>query len=157
LRNLIIVSGSARVAREPAEPVPALQRFDGIFTRLIRKYHKQLRGFDILIVSPIYGLVTAEQKIGFRQPVNGSWRDPLLADKDVSRLRESSLLTLRNILARQQYDEIYVNVGKNMLRIIDGFEKMAPRRTRITYAEGPGIGPKLTHMKKWIESHVHEK
>jgi hypothetical protein len=154
LRNLIIVSGSARVVREPVEPVPALERFDGVFARLIRKYRKQLRGCDILIVSPVYGLITAEQKIGFKQPVKGSWRGPLLDDSDISRLRKSSLAMLQSMLKRQQYSEIYVNVGKKMLEILAGFEGMVPQKTKITYAEGLGIGPKLTHMKKWIESHI---
>jgi len=154
LKKLIIVSGSTRLLKEPADPIPAIQRFDGVFIRLVRKYHKQLRDFDILILSPIYGLVKAEEKIGFIEPIQGSWRDLNLNENEISKLRESSLSTLQKLLKRKQYDEIYVNVGRSLLKTIEGFDKTVPQAVKITYAEGPGIGPKMAHMKNWIESYI---
>jgi len=154
LKKLIIVSGSSRVLKEPSDPIPAVQRFDGVFIRLIRKYYKQLRGFDILILSPVYGLIGAEEKIGFKEPIRGSWRGLILDKTDISRLRESSLPTLEKLLAKRQYDEIYVNVGRKLLRTIEGFEEIVPRTIKITYSEGEGIGPKMTHMKEWIKTHT---
>jgi hypothetical protein len=41
-----------------------------------------------------------------------------------------------------------------LLKIIEGFDKVVPRSTKITYAEGSGIGPKMAHMKKWIEVNI---
>jgi len=155
MKKLIIVSGSYRVIREPKNPIPALERFDGVFIRLIRKYYKELRNFDILILSPTYGLIKAEEKIGFKEPIRGSWRKLELSKDTVSRLRDSSLSTLQRLLTKQQYDEIYINVGKNLLKIIEGFNQIVPQTTKITYAQGPGIGPKMTHMKNWIESHMN--
>ena len=151
MKKLIIVSGSTRVLKEPADPIPALQRFDGMFIRLIRKYYKQLRGVDVLVLSPVYGLVRAEEKIGFKEPIPGSWRNLVLGDMDILRLKESSLLSLQNLLVQQRYDEIYVNLGKNMLKIVEGFDKVVPRTTKITYSQGRGIGPKMSHMKEWID------
>lgn len=155
MKKLIIVSGSTRLLKEPAEPIPAIQRFDGVFIRLVRKYHKQLRDFDILILSPLYGLIKAEEKIGFIEPIQGSWRDLNLNENEISKLRESSLSTLQKLLKKKQYGEIYVNVGKNMLKIMKGFDKIVPQTIKITYAQGPGIGPKMAHMKNWIESHIN--
>lgn len=155
MKKLIIISGSTRLIKEPAEPIPAIQRFDGVFIRLVRKYQKQLRDFDILILSPVYGLIKAEQKIGFKEPIHGSWRELNLSEDDISKLRESSLSTFQKLLAKRQYDEIYVNVGKSMLKTIEGFEEIAPQTVKITYSQGPGIGPKMAHMKNWIESHIH--
>jgi len=119
MKKLIIVSGSYRVIREPKNPIPALERFDGVFIRLIRKYYKELRNFDVLILSPTYGLIKAEEKIGFKEPIRGSWRKLELSKDTVSRLRDSSLSTLQRLLTKQQYDEIYINVGKNLLKIIE--------------------------------------
>ncbi|MGF3573674.1 MAG: hypothetical protein ACQXXG_09700 [Candidatus Bathyarchaeia archaeon] len=154
LKKLIIISGSIRLLKEPTEPIPAIQRFDGVFIRLVRKYHKQLRDFDILILSPTYGLIKAEEKIGFTEPIRGSWRDLNLNENEISKLRESSLSTLQKLLKKKQYDEIYVNVGKSLLKTIEGFDKTVPQTIRITYAQGPGIGPKMAHMKNWIESWI---
>jgi hypothetical protein len=154
LKKLIIVSGSTRAFREPAYPIPAIQRFDGVFIRLVRKYHKQLRDFDILILSPVYGLIKAEKKIGFVEPIRGSWRNLNLSESAISKLRETSLSTLQKLLKKKQYEEIYVNVGKSLLRTIEGFDKMVPQAVTITYAQGSGVGPKMAHMKKWIESQI---
>ncbi|MEM3551788.1 MAG: hypothetical protein QXV01_11940, partial [Candidatus Bathyarchaeia archaeon] len=61
MKKLMIISGSMRLLKEPEEPIPAIQRFDGVFVRLVRKYSKKLRDIDIYILSPIYGLVKAEE------------------------------------------------------------------------------------------------
>jgi len=155
LRRLIIISGSKRVLKEPADPIPAIQRFDGISIRLIRKYHRQLRDVDILILSPVHGLIKAEEKIGITEPIQGSWRRLNLNENEIPKLRETSLSTLQRLLKKKHYEEIYVNVGRSLLKVIEGFDKIVPSAIKITYAQGPGIGPKMTHMKNWIESQMH--
>lgn len=152
MRKLIIVSGSTRVLKRPVDPIPAIKRFDGVFARLIRKYHTQLRNSDILFLSPVYGLIHAEEEIGLKEPVRGSWREPILDANEVMRLRQTNLSTLRKLLLKRKYDEIYVNVGIKMLRTLEGFQEMVPRTTKITYSQGAGLGPKMAHMKMWIES-----
>ncbi|MEM2875951.1 MAG: hypothetical protein QXL67_03235 [Candidatus Bathyarchaeia archaeon] len=47
MKSLVIVSGSTRLIKEPPTPIPAIQRFDGVFIRRVRKYHKQIRDIDI--------------------------------------------------------------------------------------------------------------
>jgi len=155
LRKLVIISGSTRILKEPVDPIPALHRFDGMFIRIIRKYYTRLSDCDVLILSPTYGLIKAKEKIGFKQPIPGSWGKLVIADNEFLRLKESSISTLQKLLATRQYDEIYVNLGKGMLKIIEGLDKIVPQRTKITYAYGSGIGPKMAHMKNWIESHLH--
>jgi hypothetical protein len=83
--------------------------------------------------------------------VSGEWNKLVLDTSDLTRLRESSLQTLGFTLNNKIYDEIFVNVGKELLKIIEGFEAMLPKTTRVTYARGRGIGPKMAHMRDWIE------
>lgn len=152
MRKLIIIPGSIRLRKEPPEPIPALLRFDGVFVIMIRKYRKMLRDCDVMILSPVFGLIKAKKKIGFKEPVQGSWRAPEIRDADIERLRKASLSTLKKTISQCQYDEIYVNLGKNMLKIIEGFEELVPQETKITFSQGRGIGPKMGHMKAWIQS-----
>ncbi|MEM2969539.1 MAG: hypothetical protein QXR63_01225 [Candidatus Bathyarchaeia archaeon] len=44
-----------------------------------------------------------------------------------------------------------------MMEILKGFEQMVPCTTKIVYAQGAGIGPKMAHMKNWIESCIKQK
>jgi hypothetical protein len=67
----MIISGSRRILKEPFTPIPALQRLDGVFIRLVRKYNEKLRNVDILILSPIYGMITADAEIEYKEPIDG--------------------------------------------------------------------------------------
>jgi hypothetical protein len=152
MTKLLIVSASSRVLKEPKEPIEALQRFDGIFMRIIRKYYNKRRKLDILILSPVYGLVWAEEKIPYKKPVGGGWYRLPLREDEVVKLRKKNLSTLKEILAARKYDEIHLNVGKYMLELIKGFEQSVKKKTKITYSTGRGLGPKIKFLKDWLES-----
>jgi len=152
MAKLLIVSASSRVLKEPKEPIEALQRFDGIFMRVVRKYYNKRRKLDVLLLSPVYGLVWAEEKIPYKEPVGGGWyRLPLRRD-EVVKLRKKNLSTLKEILAASKYDEIHLNVGKYMLELIKGFEQFVKKKTKITYATGRGLGPKIQFLRDWLQS-----
>jgi hypothetical protein len=150
----MIVSGSTRLLKEPKEPIPAIQRFDGVFVRLVRKYYEKLRTIDVCILSPIYGLVRAEEKIGYRAPIHGKWYKFEIDENKIQELRKSTLLTLKTLINEQQYSEIYINVGRNMLKIIEDFDKIIPKDIKVVYAHGNGLGQKIAHMKRWLESNI---
>jgi len=157
LRKLIIIAGSIRMNKEPVEPIAALQRFDGAFARLIRKYKKQLRDSDIFFLSPAYGMIEAGKKIEYREPTTKDWHKPVLTDSEIRTLRESTSVVLEKLFRRNQYDEIYVNVGKSLWANLQGFEAIFPKTTKVTFAQGRGIGPKMSHMKAWIESNFQNR
>jgi hypothetical protein len=92
-----------------------MQRFDGAFARLIRKYKKQLRDSDILFLSPAYGMIDTMKKIEYKEPDTKDWHRPALKDSEIRRLRESTSLVLKKLFSKNHYDEIYVNVGKSLL------------------------------------------
>ncbi|MEM3551982.1 MAG: hypothetical protein QXV01_12940, partial [Candidatus Bathyarchaeia archaeon] len=93
-------------------------------------------------------------KINYKEPIGGNWYKFRINNNEIPKLRDSSLSTLKIMMTKQQCNEIYINVGKNMLKIIEGFEKLVPNDTKVIYAQGCGIGPKMAHMKKWLESNV---
>ena len=152
MTKLLIVSASSRVLKEPKEPIEALQRFDGIFMRVIRKYYNKRRKLDVLILSPAYGLVWAEEKILYKEPIGGGWYKLPLREDEVAKLREENLSTLKKILAASKYEEIHLNVGKHISELIKGFEQFVNKKTKITYATGRGLGPKIKLLKDWLES-----
>jgi hypothetical protein len=154
LRKLVIVSGSIRVLKTPTQPIPAIERINGVFVGQIRKYYNHFRNTDVLILSPIYGLVAAKEKIAFKEPSGTKWYDFDVSPDEEKRNREANLKILQNLLSKNQYNEIYLNVGKNMLRLIPKIEEIVPKSTSVVYSMGAGIGPKMAHMKKWIMSTI---
>jgi len=147
----MIISGSSRMLKEPKDPIPAIERFDGIFMRTIRNYIHRLKKVDILILSPVYGLISPEDKIPYHEPIGGNWHKADFPKDKIDDARKANLVAMRKALSKQKYDEIYVNVGRKMLKLMEGFEQLTPKTTKIIYAQGAGIGPKVAHMKNWIE------
>lgn len=74
------------------------------------------------MLSPVYGLVMAEQKIDFIEPIGGEWDKMALSNGEILKLRETNLSTFQKLLAKQHYDEIYVNLygerGSSRRRVI---------------------------------------
>ena len=86
--------------------------------RVIRKYYSKRRKLNVLILSLVYGLVWAEEKIPYKEPIGGGWYRLPLSEDEVVKLRETNLSTLRKILVISEYDEIHLNIGKYMLELM---------------------------------------
>jgi hypothetical protein len=152
VRKLIIVSASSRILEEPKEPIPALERYDGIFLRILRKYLREgkLRDTDIIIVSREFGVIKSNDMIPYHEPYYGKFGEIGLDESKVRRLRDKNLNILKGLIAQGNYSEIYLNVGYEYKKLISGLENFA--KCKITYASGSGFGPKGRHMKNWILS-----
>ena len=157
MAKLIILSASSKIKTDTASPIHALQRFDGALMKQMKKYYTSLSNIDVMILSQVYGLVAADDKIAYKKPLQGPWNKIVLDESELEQLRKSSLSTLRSSLSKKDYDEIYINLGKELLKIIQGFESMLPSATKVTYAQGKGMGPKMAHMRDWIKPHLKSR
>jgi hypothetical protein len=151
-KRLIIVSSSSRVVGSADRAVAGIDRYDGLMMRVVRKWmHEAHIGRDdILLVSPIHGLVRGQDPIDYHPPAKGDWRNPELDEPSVEKMNRSALILLRELTTSRNYSEIYVNVGKRLYPIIAGFENML--HCKIVYAKGNGFGPKAAHMRDWMLS-----
>lgn len=156
-KKLLLVSGSSVIKRDPPSPTPAIQRFDGAFPRLIRKYYKQMKNIDVLFFSCTYGLIKADKKITFKEQLSYSWYKPIEFCSDINQVKKDNTWILEEILSSCQYNEIYVNIGKKLMEFLPNLEEIVTNETKITHSKGRGIGPKMTHMKQWIESQIIPK
>jgi len=147
-KKLIILTSSYRMD-DRKELLPAIERYDGVYFRLLRKYMREgrLSNVDILILTERYGLISARKKIPF-YIVRGKIGELSLNEEEIRRIRLDNLKKLKKI--SQKYSEIYINVGKQYLKLIEGIESIS--KCKITYATGNGLGAKATHMKNWILS-----
>ena len=148
MSRAIVVAASQRRKQEPKDPIPAIDRFCGVYFRILTKYlHEgKLDNTDILIVSQDFGVLQAQDKIPYREPTKTIGFDK----ENTERLRKSNLESLENIFKEKKYTEIYVNLGKEFSKLIEGFENLTS--AKVIYASGPGLGPKAQHMKEYILS-----
>jgi hypothetical protein len=154
----VIISASFKRRRLPNEPIPALERFDGVSFRVLRKYLREgkLKNTDVVIVSPEHGILRSNDTIPYDKPTlshgtkgSGTWQSaPEFDNEQARQLRERNLSQLKSLIDRGKYVEIYVNLGRKFLALVDGFEKSTD--APVIYATGKGLGPKAHHMKNWI-------
>jgi hypothetical protein len=146
-KRLLVLSCSDR-KKKIKELTPAIEIYDGVNYRSIKKAKREgnlSNNLDILIISAKYGLLNCDDPINY-------YKQRITPDR-AKELRIDVLPKLKMILKNNNYGEIFVNLGKDYLPVIDGFEKFVPSDTRIIYAKG-GIGQKMSQMKKWlIEKH----
>ncbi len=154
MKLLIILSASAKIKGEPKEPIPAFERFNGVFFRILRKYlsDKFLKDTEIIIVSDKLGIITADQKVPYIQTTKSDWGILDIKSDSLNEIRSRNLEQLRELTSGKEYDEIYVNVGKQYLKLIEGFDAVIKNK-KITFSEGAGLGHKASHMKNWMLGH----
>ena len=139
--NLLIISCSQRKLDTP-ERIYAMYRYDGptyqILHKLRREGHFPL-DLDVLIISARYGLV------GLREPIPDYNRK--MTAKRADELRPCVQAHLKTIIEIQQYQQVFMNLGKTYMLTLGGFDWGS---TSTLEATG-GIGQKNSQMKAWLE------
>ena len=148
LKRLVILAESQR--RLPAsEPTPAIDLYSGVYFRVLKKYIREgrLKHVDLLILTKNRGLVSGNERLTYSEPSPGFPGRLMLSPGRVALLRARNVRFLKRLLRRTKYGEIYVNVGIQFRRLLDGIDGLG---VTITMAKGGGIGPKASDMKNWI-------
>lgn len=144
LARLIILSASYRRAENP-EPIPALERYRGVYFRVVKKYLREglLKNTDILIVSDKFGILSSNDRVPYHKPFKGQ-----LGKEEVSSTNEKNLTKLAEIFERNHYSEIFVVCGQEFRKLINGFENLTD--TKITFCKGSTLGSKAQDLRRWI-------
>lgn len=137
--KLLIVGCSARKKAQPPEPIPALERYDGVFFRVLRKFLRTTGAPvpDVLIISARFGLITGQTPIpDYDQRMTASRAKELAAE--VQRL-------LAQHLAQRSYQAVFVNLGKEYLPTVASVDRLQNAK----WASGQ-IGFRARQMKVWL-------
>jgi cytoplasmic iron level regulating protein YaaA (DUF328/UPF0246 family) len=122
--------------------LPALDRYDGVNFRVLRKLIREGRlpqDLDIIIISAKYGLIKSSDAIG-------NYNQEMTLAR-ASELRGSIAECLDQIIASGNYEETFVNLGKTYRAALGNSKLLS--KTKVTYASG-GIGCKMAQMKAWL-------
>ena len=144
--NLLIIGCSQRKIESPGE-IPAIDRYDGPTYRCLRKF-RDAYGFPnnlrILILSAKYNLIFPETHIAAYDK-----KMTLARAKDMAIDVQCDLIRclIFNDMAYGGTDQAFINLGKNYMRTLDGFNW----GTISTMEASGGIGQKTQQMKAWLE------
>ena len=142
-RRLLILSCSQRKCTSP-EPVPAIERYNGPFyfvlRRFLRKFPCQASLLDVHILSAAYGLIPRD----FPTP----WYDRKM---DMSRAVElqPQVNTTFSDIVRDNYDSICFALGKAYLKGFENALELVPSETELVITHGR-IGEQQAQLKEWL-------
>ncbi len=123
-------------------PMKALDRYEGVNFKILKKFKKEKKlpkNLDVVIISANYGFLRADDYIDDYD---------LRMDKERAlNLHPEVMDRLKELFSMRDYEEIFINLGKDYMPAVEGLENMVT--CPIVYAEGR-IGEKMRAMKKWI-------
>jgi len=146
---LLVVACSRRKLRGKG-PMPAMERYDGVNYRVLRKAASEgrwPRHVDVLIVSAKHGLLEPNSLI--------EDYDQLMTAEQARELWPEVCPVLAERVNRGGYREVFLNLGKSYRLAIDGWENRLDHQPRVIYAQG-GIGQKASAMLRWLQEKTRE-
>lgn len=141
IRHLLILPCS-KEKNSATGLLPAIERYRGPFYRTVNKTG-QKNNLDITILSAKYGLIPANAPI--------EYYDLKMNEARAVELQTKVLQEFRTQLDGRRYDEIFINLGKQYMKALDGIQDYVPETTKLIIAEGR-IGQRLKQMKEWLSS-----
>lgn len=142
MKPLLIQSCSA--TKESVErPIPALDLYDGYFFRIIKKAIRENRlrsEIDIIIMSAEHGIVEPDDEI--------EYYDRRMDTERANNLNDVVLSAIVDKVGMNEYDKIWVNLGRDYLPAIDGLETAID--VPVKYIGGSGIGAKGKRLKQLV-------
>ncbi len=141
MADLLIVACSERKRHLPQVPIAAIQRYDGVFFRVLRKWLRTnvTKSLDVLIISARFGLIRGDTAI----PEYDHRMTPTRACELAQQVRKS----LRGFIARGNYQRTFVNLGRCYQPTIAGLDGLE----KAFWAKG-AIGQRARQMKEWLEA-----
>src|ERR1700752_2262721 len=112
MKSLLLMACSRRKLRAK-NPLPALERYDGVSYRVIRKAQREgamRRNLDIKIISAKFGLIDASCPVPYYEQ--------RITKKRATELQSEVCYALDQTLRQNDYEEIYVDVGIDYLLIL---------------------------------------
>jgi cytoplasmic iron level regulating protein YaaA (DUF328/UPF0246 family) len=144
-RYLLIVGCSQRKRADPGL-LPAIERYDGVNFRVLRKARRAgylPQELDIVILSAKYGLVGAETSI--------EWYDMRMTRERAIALQPQVSAQVDHILRETEYAGVLINVGRRYYETLAGSRELRRQAGKVAFVPG-GIGEKMSSMKRWLQS-----
>jgi len=138
MKQLLVLACSAR-KHGNLEVMPAIERYDGVAFRMLKKTPYDTDNVDIMILSAKYGLLYPSQYI---PDYNLKMRSDI-----VPKLKPQVHQVMAEALQRMRYDIVVLSMSQLYTTVFDQF--VWPSTTTVYFVPG-GIGVKLGFTKRWL-------
>lgn len=152
-RKLVIMPPSFRRKKNDT-PLPAIEMYDGVLYHVLRANMPKRDIIDVVILTEDLELIPGDKKISYKPPKGGKgWSGFSPKDEIPKRVIEKNLQFLKKLFEKNEYDEVFVALGRRWRKAIAGIEDLAKEKgIKLTFISGRGLGPYEASLKKWLNS-----
>lgn len=145
-RRLLILGPSFR-RRKDSGFLSALERFDGLFFRVARKYLGSVRDVDVVVMVDDLTLVDGDAPLAYREPEGSEWGKQKFSREVLEKAKERNEEFLSKKLRNGRYFEVYLAMGKQYAEALPDLAKYG---VKVVFPTSGGPGPKAQALKEWI-------
>jgi hypothetical protein len=144
--RLLVLGPSFRRNRDP-KPVPAFQRYDGLFYRVAKSHLNEANDIDILVMKDNLLLVDGSSPLPYEEPEGERWGRKTVLKSRAEKARVQNGSFLRKKLKGKKYSEILISMGKEYAAALP---ELSDYGLRILFPASGGPGPKAQALKAWL-------
>lgn len=145
-KALLILGPSFRRKSGP-ERLTALERFDGLFFRVARKYLKTTKRVDVAVMLDDLTLTNGSTLLPYIEPEGTKWGGKLILKTMVKNAVEKNQDYLVNKLKGNKYIEVFVAMGKQYAAALPDLTAF---EVKVIFPASGGPGPKAQALKEWL-------
>jgi len=145
-KRLLILGPSFR-RNKTNDPLPALDRYDGVFFRVARKYLGEVKDVDVVVMRDDLTLVDGEAPIPYVPPVGDVWGRQYFSKEELDKAREANEDFLNKKLRSRRYSEIFIAMGKKHAKALPD---LSHHDVKVIFPTYGGPGPKARALKEWL-------
>jgi hypothetical protein len=145
-RRLLVLGPSFR-RRLDEGLLPALERFDGLFFRVARKYLGSVEDVDVVVMIDDLTLVNGNTPLAYREPVGNEWGRQKFSKGVLEKARAFNEKFLEGKLKNGRYSEVYLAMGRQYAHALPDLAKFG---VKVVFPTSGGPGPKAQALKQWI-------
>jgi len=146
-KKRLLVLGPSFRRRKDEGLLPALERFDGIFFRVARKYLDSVKDVDVVVMSDDLVLVDGNAPLPYNPPKGDKWGMQVFSEKVVERAKRENEGFLDKKLKGGKYSEVFIAMGKTYAGALPDLSKYD---IKVVFPTTGGPGPKAKALKEWI-------
>jgi len=145
-KKLLILGPSFR-RNESSELSNALERYDGIYFRVAKKYLRLVQNVDVVVMVDDLTLVKGASLLRYVPPKGDVWGRQSFCKDILEKVRERNETFLRRKINSGGYSEVFIAMGKKHAEALPDLSRYD---VKVIFPTRGGLGPKAKALKEWF-------
>jgi len=145
-RRLLVLGPSFRRDRRGGL-LSAVERFDGLFFRVARKYLGSVRDVDVVVMVDDLTLVDGKTPLPYKEPQGNEWGKQRFSDKALGEAKKKNEEFLSKRLRNRKYSEVFLSMGKQHA---EALPDLSGYGVKVVFPTAGGPGPKAKALREWL-------